>query len=168
MQFPFGCWNLGNNSSIAQNTPASNGGWNIGEFWTSTGTSAVGNVWPTQWPDGTTIPAISNATFTIDAAGALVADVQNVDQALGEFSEVYKDKTLTLTKTTGAGPAVVGNVATGVSYNQLADYTFSWTNNGSAVVNNIYIFVPIKLTYIWGQDVTIGYACITVQPTYQG
>ena len=89
----------------------------------------------------------------------------------GLFSAlVFDTETLPslFSKTTGAGPAVVGNVATGVSYNQLADYTFSWTNNGSAVVNNIYIFVPIKLTYIWGQDVTIGYACITVQPTYQG
>ena len=51
---------------------------------------------------------------------------------------------------------------------ELNNYYIKWVNNGNAVTSNIYVFVPVYINYIWGQNVLLGYATITVQPTLQG
>lgn len=168
-------WNVNNSGTVTGNTPATNGNKDIAAFWTSGTGFSTASVWPAEWPDFNsfvakekTAPVIqSEAVFTIDVNKAKCGPTANIADAYpGYFTDVYLDKEVILTAT--GGSAVVTDGVASVKYGDLGFLTFTWQNNGSAVTSDIYIFVPIKMTYIWGQNIDLGYGILRVQPTLGG
>lgn len=167
-------WNVNSSGAVTGNTPATNGGKNIAQFWTSVGEFTVGNVWPATYPAYNSFVANRKSAptpqaasyFTIDVTKAKCGPTANIADAYdGYFTDVYMDKDVILNQGT---TAVTGNKADNITFDQLGNYNFTWVNNGSAVTSDIYIFVPISMTYIWGQNIPLGYGIIRVQPTLGG
>ena len=162
-------WNV--NATTGATTATTFNGATVGDFWMSL--SNYPTIWPTQrynYADKTweTINDVT-AFITIDAANALVGYSADVTATIGKFSEVFD----------GMNPkpsfdlynnnvAVTNNVAKVNDWRNLGNYSLQWDNNGMAVTKSIFLFVPVKFTYIWGRDINLGYAVIEVKPTYQG
>lgn len=158
-------WNTSRNGTVTANTFNNT---NLAKFWLSQDGFEVKTSTGVNWPDGVTLhdkdnTPIKGAAIVIDLKNALVGNSANVAEKLGKFHEVYVDKELTLECSTAG--IVNDNIASFADVELLDDITIEWENNGSAVTSNIYVFVPIYINYVWGQDIFLGYATITVKPT---
>lgn len=167
-------WNTSNTGGVTAHSPATNGV-SLADYWTSGGTFTV--KWPDAWPYYNSITAEDESLVgtepTLLDAGKFIIDINKAkcgptnsqaDWYDGYFKDVYKDKEIIMSGT-GVDPAT--NVAS-VTWNNLSGVTFTWKNNGSAVTSDIYVFVPIQMTYIWGQNIDLGYGIIRVQTTLSG
>ena len=148
-------WNVGRTGTVTTNT------FNaavLDQFWFSQGDFA-GDI-------ATDCPNYADFGLTIDLGNALVGNDPDMSKNLGLFNKVYVDKKLTLeSKDANVTVDAEKNTVTVADATLLDDVQISWTNNGSSVTSNIYVFVPVKVTYVWGKDITLGYATITIQPT---
>lgn len=152
-------WNTSRNGTVTANTFNNT---NLAHYWLSQDKYTV-EEWPTNvtYNDKDNTP-VKGAAIVIDLKNALVGETPD-GKKLGKFHEVYVDKELTLECTTSG--IVNDNIASFADVELLDDITIEWENNGSTVTKNIYVFVPIYINYVWGQDIFLGYATITVKPT---
>lgn len=156
-------------------------GQNLVDFWFSNAAECP-VVWPAEYPykdaQGNVIPCLQKGQISIDVENALVGENADMNVGLlGLFHKVYVNRELVImnknntsnddddTEVTNDEGLKVLDVDGAVELN---NYYIKWVNNGNAVTSNIYVFVPVYINYIWGQNVLLGYATITVQPTLQG
>lgn len=156
-------WNTSRTGVVTANTF---NGADLFDFWFSQGSYAVAQ-WPTSVINPATGNPVNDASLVVDLKNALVGNDADIANNLGKFTEVYVDKELTLVAGTGASSTGIinDNIATINKITDLDDVTVNWKNNGSAVTKNVYVFVPVYINYVWGQDILLGYATITVKPT---
>lgn len=148
-------WNTSRTGKVTANTF---NGTDLAKFWLSqaSGDNSIAGYQVSNWPNE------EKAGITVDVTAAKVSDTNAYSDDLKNFFDVYVDKDLTLV---ADKTPVEGNKTTVTDIKDLNDLKITWTNNGSAVVKNIYVFVPVYITYVWGENVLIGHAMITVEPT---
>ena len=158
-------WNVNSKGAVSNSTFNST---ILGDYWMSIGTTAPTDYNNVAWPSLPAANNISNASFKIDLANAVVGTAADGSANLGKFVDVYTDKHIAFDIASGVSATQSGNVATVTNWRDLDDVKVTWTNNGNSVTQNIYIFIPVRINYIWGQDVLLGNAVLTIQPTLQG
>lgn len=180
-------WNVNRSGAV---TASQFNGVNLANFWFSVdettlipavtgGVNFAGTIYPA-------CPNYGDFGITIDLASAKVGNDPEETNNIGTFSDVYVDKKLTFSadkdidiskddvkffdkdgnKIVNAADIKANAVKAVLKYySDLDNISVEWTNNGSSVTSNIYVFVPVSVTYVWGQNVKLGSATITIQPT---
>lgn len=107
---------------------------------------------------------------------ALSIDTKNIttsysnDPKTGKLmSQTFPHLSLKFSVAPDANGYVVFGDATGASFldvTTLGKATGVYKNNETVTNQNIYIFIPYYIDYAWGTHVFMGYATITITPTY--